>query len=114
MNADFSYPPIDLAREVEFDLGGLRVTPSLRTIHGEEGEETIEPRVMQAMVALARQENRVVSRDQLVATCWDGRTVGDDAINRCISRLRRVGGEHRAFTIETIPRVGYRMVIPAA
>jgi adenylate cyclase len=110
MIADISQPAIDLAREPDFEMGGLRVRPSLLAIQREGGQETVEPRVMQALVVLARNANQVISRDELVATCWDGRNVGDDAINRCISRLRRLARDCGVFEIETVPRVGYRLL----
>ncbi|MEZ0243991.1 MAG: hypothetical protein ACAH11_11495, partial [Sphingomonas sp.] len=44
--------------------------------------------------------------------CWEGRIVGEDAINRVISRLRRSAGEcGGAFRIETVNKVGYRLVL---
>ena len=45
---------------------------------------------MQVLVALHRAFPNVVSRDDLIASCWEGRVVGDDAINRAIGRLRRL------------------------
>jgi TolB-like protein len=110
MIADISLPAIDLAREPDFEMGSLRVRPSLLAIERQGGQEAVEPRVMQALVVLARNANQVVSRDELVATCWDGRNIGDDAINRCISRLRRLARDCGAFEIETVPRVGYRLL----
>lgn len=112
MIADLS-PPIDLAREPDFELGGLLLRPSLREIGAGEARETLEPRVVQVLVALARRLDQVVSREDLVAACWGGRIVGDDAINRCIAKVRRVGEARGAFTIETIPRVGYRLGLGA-
>jgi TolB-like protein len=50
------------------------------------------------------------SRDDLLARCWADVIVGEDAINRVIGRLRRLGEDSRAFTIETLPRVGYRLL----
>lgn len=104
---------IDLARAPDLDLAGLTVRPSLRLVALGEQEELLEPRVMQVLVALARAGGTVVSRDELVVQCWDGRIVGDDAINRVIGRLRRLGegiGAGR-FRIETIARVGYRLIV---
>ncbi|MBV9061399.1 MAG: winged helix-turn-helix domain-containing protein, partial [Alphaproteobacteria bacterium] len=66
--------------------------------------------MMQVLVALARANGAVLSRDELIRQCWGGRIVGDDAINRCVSKVRQLadlGG--KAFEIETIPRVGYRL-----
>ena len=104
---------IDLARAPDLDLAGLTVHPSLRTVALGGREELLEPRVMQVLVALAHAGGAVVSRDELVAQCWGGRIVGDDAINRVVGRLRRLGegiGAGR-FRIETIARVGYRLIV---
>ncbi|HEY1753689.1 MAG TPA: winged helix-turn-helix domain-containing protein [Caulobacteraceae bacterium] len=102
---------IDLAAEPDFSLGSLRLSPSARELRWTDGRESVQPRVMQALVCLARAEGAVVSRDELIRRCWGGRIVGEDAINRCIAKARQlaeVAGEP-AFTIETIPRVGYRL-----
>lgn len=103
--------PIDLAKEADFSLGRMRVSPSTREVALGETREALEPRVMQVLVALAGAEGAVVSRDDLIASCWEGRIVGEDAINRAIGRLRRLSesDDGASFAIETIPRVGYRL-----
>jgi len=68
---------------------------------------------MQVLVALHLACPNVVSRDDLVAQCWEGRVVGDDAINGAIGKLRRLSQTSQSFVIETIPRVGYRLANPA-
>ena len=35
----------------------------------------------------------IVTRDELVERCWDGRVVGDDAINRVLSRMRHIAAD---------------------
>jgi DNA-binding winged helix-turn-helix (wHTH) protein/TolB-like protein len=105
---------IDLAREADFMLGALAVHPSTREIERAGAREILEPRVMQVLVALAKRRGEVVSRDDLFRQCWENRIVGDDAMNRCISRLRRVGKAGDDFAIEAIPRVGYRLSETAA
>src|SRR5215467_13606318 len=106
--------PIDLAREQDFDLGASRVCPSTREVLRGSERELLEPRLMQVLVALFQAKGRVVSRDELIARCWEGRIVGEDAINRAIGRLRRLSEVDReaSFAIETIPRVGY-LLLPA-
>ena len=103
---------IVLAHEHPFNLGNLRVHPSTRQVERGDRWETLEPRVMQLLVALARAQGRIVTRDELVDWCWDGRIVGDDAINRAISRVRQVavGIGEASFGVETITKVGYRLV----
>ncbi len=64
---------IDLAREAPIQLGGLGVEPALRRVANDDGREAIlEPRVMQVLVALIRADGRIVSRDELAASCWHG------------------------------------------
>ncbi len=102
---------IELAHADDRTVGAFLIRPSSREIEREGRREIIEPRVMQVLVALVEADGAVVSRDDLVQRCWNGRAVSEDAINRCIGRLRRIaeadGGQ--SFTIRTIPRVGYRL-----
>ena len=98
-----------LANEPEFELGGLKVRPSTREVVCPTATELLEPRVMQVLVALAGRRGAVVSRGDLVQTCWDGKAVGDDAINRCIQALRRLAQARGGFSIHTVKQVGYRL-----
>lgn len=108
---DDSAAPVILAHTPDFAIGPLSVWPSTREVSAAgETREVIEPRVMQVLVALERAMGAVVSRDDLSQTCWEGRVVGDDAINRVISRLRRLAESSGAFRIETVTKVGFRLV----
>jgi DNA-binding winged helix-turn-helix (wHTH) protein/tetratricopeptide (TPR) repeat protein len=105
--------PIDLAHQTPFRLGGVTVNPPLRElVHDNGAREILEPRVMEVLVALARAGGEILTRDDLTTCCWGGRIVGEDAINRVISRLRRSaeGIGQGAFRLETITKVGYRLV----
>jgi TolB-like protein/DNA-binding winged helix-turn-helix (wHTH) protein/tetratricopeptide (TPR) repeat protein len=103
---------INLAESPDFDLGGLHVSPARRRVDINGSERELEPRVAQVLVALASARSYVVSRGRLIDQCWDGRIVGDDALNRCIVALRHLAKDctPEPFTIETVPRVGYRLV----
>ena len=103
---------IRLTEAARFALGDVTVTPAARTLTVAARELVIEPRVMQVLVTLNRQRGEVVGREALIDACWDGRTVGEDAINRAILKLRRaldeIGGDVR---IETVAKVGYRLCV---
>ena len=104
--------PVRLAAEPDFTLGDLAIHPSVREVVRGGERHQVEPRVMQVLVALARANGAVVSRDELISRCWDGRVVGEAAINRCIFKLRELadaGAGRASFHIETIARVGYRL-----
>ena len=102
-----------MAREPPFRLGGTEVRPPTLELVRDGGAAGIEPKVMQALVALSRHLGQVTSRDELVETCWSGRFVSEDAIQRIIAKLRQAAEQHAGgdFAIETIPRVGYRLVL---
>src|SRR5690348_9331755 len=104
---------IDLGRETDFALGALRVHPSTCEVEAAARRETMQPRAMQVLVALARAKGTVVSRDQLIQLCWDGRIIGEDAINRAVAKVRAVAAliDPPAFELETIPRVGFRLKV---
>ncbi|HEX7886656.1 MAG TPA: winged helix-turn-helix domain-containing protein [Phenylobacterium sp.] len=101
---------MQLAHQAAFSLGVLEVRPPTCEVVWPEGRELLQPRVMQVLVALARANGAVVSRDDLIASCWSGRVVGDDAITLVIMKLRKLAERSDgAFTLETVPRVGYRL-----
>jgi len=101
---------IDLAHAKSFRLGDIRVSPAtLEVITALGGRETLQPRIMQVLVALARRLGQMVSREDLVRECWNSRVVGEDALNRTIVRLRRLARDHGGFTLETVPRLGFRL-----
>jgi adenylate cyclase len=109
MTTDIAAPLIDLAATADFAIGSAHVRPSLREIETGGAIKTLEPRVMQVLVLLAEMEGRTVSRDVMVERCWGGVIVGEDAIQRCIGRLRKVADATGAFEIVTLSRVGYRL-----
>jgi TolB-like protein len=110
MKADEPARLIDLAREPALRLGQLEVRPATREVVAPGGPALVlEPRIMQVLVALARRRGGVVSRDDLIAECWGGRVVGEDAINRCTQAIRKLADTYGGFSLTTIARVGYRL-----
>jgi Tfp pilus assembly protein PilF len=103
---------IVLARVRPFRLGAVEVRPATRELFGPAGRESVQPRVMQVLVALARADGEILTRDDLTESCWEGRIVGEDALSRVMSKLRRAteGVGRDGWTLETIPKVGYRLL----
>jgi TolB-like protein len=102
---------MDLAAEATFHLGVLKVSPPTCVVAWPGGRQVLQPRVMQVLVTLAHARGGVVSRDALIAECWGGRIVGEDAITRVMVQLRRLALrlDRLGYDLETIPRVGYRL-----
>lgn len=106
---------VDLAREADFALGGFRISPSACRVASGDKEERVEPRVMEVLIVLVRNAGRTVTREQLIDTCWGGRAVSDDAVTRVIARVRALGrgAEPPHFSLETLPKVGFRLAVAA-
>jgi len=72
----------------------------------------LEPKVFDLLVHLIEQRQRVMSKDDLLATLWDGRIVSESALSTCINAARSAigdsGDEQRL--IKTLPRKGVRFV----
>lgn len=82
------------------------------TIYNDADKLSLEPRVFDVLVYLIVNKDRVVSKDELIETLWDGRVITDSALNTCIRSVRRALGdnrEHQRF-IRTFPKRGFQFV----
>jgi len=102
----------DLASRPDFALGPLEISPSRREVSGPAGTTHLEPLIMQVFLLLIDARGQLVTRTQLFEEVWGGAMVGDDSINRAITKVRRIAADVAPglFEVETIPRTGYRMI----
>src|SRR4051812_4641817 len=72
----------------------------------------VEPQVFDLLTYLVQQRERVVSRDDLIATVWRGRIVSDSTIASRINAARKALGDSgtEQRLIRTISRKGVRFV----
>lgn len=101
---------IDLEEERPFRIGGAAVDPMSRDTDLPGGRERLQPQTLKVLVALVRRKGQVVTRSELVDSCWNGRIIGEDVVNRSISLLRDFAERAGGFSIETVPKTGYRLV----
>lgn len=99
------------ADRADIGIGNTVIRPSTREVEGPGGRDSLEPRVMEVLLVLIDAGGALVSRDALIERCWGGRVVGEDAITRVISKIRRLSEGVAAgdFTLETISKAGYRL-----
>jgi adenylate cyclase len=106
---------IDLKSEPSFALGSMLVKPSACRVSGAQGEYLLQPKVMQVLIVLAGAMGEPVSHERLMSLVWPGVVVGQDVISRTIVHIRRLskwdGG--RSFIVQTVPRIGYALVVSA-
>lgn len=98
--------------EYSFRVGEHEVWPRLDLVKGPTGPRHLEPRVMACLELLARRAGQVISKAEFFDAVWGESHVGDDALVRCISVLRRALGDEVStqHSIQTIPKKGYRLV----
>jgi DNA-binding winged helix-turn-helix (wHTH) protein len=81
-------------------------------LHAAGAEVPIEPQVFDLLRYLIENRNRVVTRDELISSVWNGRIVSETTISARINAARRAvgdGGSNQSV-IKTLPRRGYRFV----
>jgi len=95
----FSFEDVEVDRELrEVRRGGVLVPA--------------EPKVFDLLVYLIEQRERVVTKDELIATVWQGRIVSESALATAINAVRAVVGDsgEAQRVIKTFPKKGIRFV----
>jgi TolB-like protein len=72
----------------------------------------VEPQVFDLLIYLVHNRERVISKDDLIASVWGGRIVSDSTLTSRINAARRSVGDSggKQKFIRTIPRKGLRFV----
>ena len=72
----------------------------------------VEPKVFDLLVFLIANRERVASKDDLIATVWNGRIVSDSALTTRVNAARSAIGDsgEEQRLIRTLPRKGFRFV----
>lgn len=94
-----------------FRLGAFLIDPSSDQISLEGEHLKVEPKVMEVLLYLIENRNRVVSVDDILATVWQGVVVTPQTAQRCISVLRKLFGkanDEREY-IKTFIKKGYQI-----
>ena len=72
----------------------------------------IEPQVFDVLVYLVRNRDRMVSKDDLIASVWQSRIISESTLTSRINAARKAVGDNGEDQrlIRTIPRKGFRFV----
>ena len=95
-------------------IGDWCVNPSSGQISRDGQTSRVEVRAMRLLLCLAEHAGEVVSIDDLLNLVWADVMVAPDSVYQAVTSLRRqLGDDSKQPTyIETVPRLGYRMVAP--
>jgi len=76
----------------------------------------LEPRAIQLLGHMARHAGEPLSRESLLSEVWDGVVVSDETLTTTINKIRRAfeDSSQNPKIIETIPKMGYRLIAPVS
>jgi transcriptional activator of cad operon len=93
-------------------IGDWQVDPASSEISRKGRTTRLDARAMRLLLCLADRPGQVVSIDDLINQVWAGVIVSSDSVYQAVTSLRRQLGDDakQPIYIETVPRLGYRMV----
>jgi TolB-like protein len=100
--------------DVQFLLGDHTLDTDRRELRCGSEPIATEPQVFDLLVYLVQNRDRVVSKDDLIASVWGGRIVSDSTLTSRINAARKAVGDSgkNQKLIRTIARKGLRFVGP--
>jgi DNA-binding winged helix-turn-helix (wHTH) protein/predicted ATPase len=95
-------------------FGPFSLFPDRFTLTGHGIVRQLTPRLLAVLEYLIKHQNRVVTKDELIAEVWQGSFIEDGNVGRTISTLRALLGDvaENPKYIQTVSRVGYRFIHP--
>ena len=97
-----------------FVVGQWQVTPDDLTVRDSSQHHRLRPKDMAVLQVLAASAPNVVTRTTLIDAVWPRGFVDPAVLNNAVSRLRKVLKNGQQEIIETIPRQGYRLLLPVS
>ena len=97
-----------------FRVGDFEVHPASGEVRGWDGVQRLRPLLVDLLLRLAADAGQVVRRETLLEEVWPRRMVNDEVLSRAMAELRTALGDEarNARYIETLPKIGYRLVAP--
>jgi DNA-binding winged helix-turn-helix (wHTH) protein/alpha-beta hydrolase superfamily lysophospholipase len=104
--------PSDGGAEVQFLFTDHVLDIDRRELRRGAGLIAVEPQVFDLLVYLLQSRDRVVSKDDLIASVWQGRIVSESTLTSRINAARKAVGDsgEDQQLIRTIPRKGFRFI----
>ncbi len=70
-------------------------------------ELKLRPKSFDVLKYLIENPGRLISKDELIESVWQGMAVTDDSLVQCLKDIRRALGDNSQQIIKTVPRRGY-------
>ena len=96
-------------------VGSWRFDRAAGTLSDRHQTQRLEPKVASLLALLAGRAGTLVTRDEIAAALWPDVVVSDEAVAKCVSKLRKALGDDPKSPrhVETLPKRGYRLLSAA-
>ncbi len=95
-----------------FEFGCFQLDERERLLLRDGSPVALTPKVFDALLLLIENSERLVEKQAFIDRLWPDTVVGESTLTRYISDLRKALGDQSAI-IETVPKSGYRLTVPA-
>ncbi len=96
----------------KYEFGEWRLDPAEHLLLRNGKPVALTPKVFETLVVLVENAGRLVQKDEFVKRVWPDTFVDDVALAKNISQLRKLIGNGHGPAIETVPKLGYRLLVP--
>ncbi|MEW9922150.1 winged helix-turn-helix domain-containing protein [Marimonas sp. MJW-29] len=95
---------------MEFAFGDFVLDLNRGELRDARGPVSVEPRAFGLLVHMVEHQGRLIEKDELIASVWDGRIVSDAAISTAIKAARRAVGDDgsKPTWLKTLRGRGFR------
>jgi DNA-binding winged helix-turn-helix (wHTH) protein/pimeloyl-ACP methyl ester carboxylesterase len=101
---------------VQFIFADYSLDIGRRELRRGAAEVEIEPQVFDLLVYLLENRDRVVSKDDIIASVWGGRIISESTLSSRITAVRKAVGDsgEQQNVVRTVARKGFRFVGPVS
>jgi DNA-binding winged helix-turn-helix (wHTH) protein/TolB-like protein len=105
---------MSLAARVLYEFGPFRLDPAEHLLLGDGKPVALTPKAFDILCMLAQNSGRLLTKEELMKRVWPNSFVEEANLSVNISALRRALGDtpNGQELIATVPKLGYRFVIP--
>jgi len=96
-----------------YEFGQFRIDPDERLLLREGKPIPLTPKAFETLLALVENSGHVVKKDDLMRRVWPDAFVEEVNLAQNVSAIRRVLNTNEEQYIETVPKLGYRLIVKA-
>src|ERR1700733_11650842 len=95
-----------------YEFGGWRLEPAEHLLLCNGSAVPLGPKLFDTLLVLVENAGRLVTKEEFMRRVWADSFVEDLVLTQNISQLRKILGNGEEPVIETVPKRGYRLLIP--